>query len=219
MYNPETRDFERRLARLSELSRIVESTLAERADHLDASVSATAATLGEEARDDYIEWHAEDFFILGDELPTLMRYSILVGAEAALESYLGKTCDSFAIQSGAILRHTDLRSSGVDRMREYLKKVGGMPFPDGGEEWVTMKNLRKIRNAFVHADGVVVSDRAAIERWSEDFDGLRISDRGTVTLTETFAERVISSYTTFGTSFDRACQAMQLVPEFPVEDA
>ena len=88
MHNPETRDLKRRLERLSSLARIVEETLEAQLNTLDTKVTIVAATLVGEARDDYIEWHAEDFFMLDDELPTLLRFSILVGAEAALEPTL-----------------------------------------------------------------------------------------------------------------------------------
>jgi hypothetical protein len=214
--NPETRYYVRRLERLSSLSLIVEETLASRLNQLDIDVSAVAETMMGESREEYIEWHSEDFFILADELPSMMRYSIMVGAESALEAYIGKTCDSFATQTAARLKPTDLSGSGIDRMRDYLKKVANMPFPDGGTEWITMKNLRKIRNAFVHADGLVLADREAVRVWSQGFDGLQISDAGTVTLTEDFSQRIISTYQRFGELFDAACERVPLVPEFSV---
>jgi len=146
----------------------------------------------------------------------MMHYSIMVGAEAALEAYIGKTCESFATQTSTRLKHTDLSGSGIDRMRDYLKKVASMPFPDSGTQWIAMKNLRKIRNAFVHADGLVLADRDAVRAWSQGFDGLQISDAGTMTLTENFAQRLISTYLEFGESFDAACDRLPLVTEFSV---
>ena len=125
MHNPETRDLKRRLKRLSSLARIVEETLEAQPNTLDTKVTIVAATLVGEARDDYIEWHAEDFFMLDDELPTLLRFSILVGAEAALEAYISRTCDSYATETSAKVRYTDIRGTGVDRMRDYLKSCAG----------------------------------------------------------------------------------------------
>jgi len=218
MYNPETRDFKRRLERLSSLARIVEEKLEAQLQTLDSNVSMVAATLEGEARDDYIEWHAEDFFTIGDELPTLLRYSILVGAEAALETYISKTCDSYATQAAAKVRYTDLKGAGTDRMRDYLKKVAGMVFPDGGQEWITMKNLRAIRNAFVHADGALSTDSRAIRVWSQGFTGLTISVRGSVTLDVSFAQNVVSAYLRFANTFDEASRCIPLVPLFPINE-
>src|SRR5437016_1913561 len=78
--NPLTRDFTQRLWKLERFADIVEETLVNRAAALDAELETAAVGFREADRQEFYESHAEDFFELSDELPTILRYSIVTAA-------------------------------------------------------------------------------------------------------------------------------------------
>ena len=58
---------------------------------MDSELSEAARDYPQQERDDLIETYASDFAELGDELPTILRYSVLVAADSALEAHLANT--------------------------------------------------------------------------------------------------------------------------------
>jgi hypothetical protein len=84
-HSPLTRYFERKLEKLSDFADLVENTLITRASELDAGLTVEAERFAEAERHEFFEHHAEDYFNLADALPTILRYSVLTGADTALE--------------------------------------------------------------------------------------------------------------------------------------
>src|SRR4051794_612792 len=102
--NPLTREFERKLDKFAGFAELVEETLLNRAAELNARLSLEAEKYPEEDRQDFFEYHAEDFFELADELPTILRYGVLTGADTALEVYLNDSCETYAEVHNATVR-------------------------------------------------------------------------------------------------------------------
>lgn len=210
MHNPLTREFERKLVRLETLAELVEESLAARAAELDARLSAEAESYPEDQRHDFFEYHAEDYFELADELPTLIRYSVLTGADSALEVYLNNTCEAYAEVNGATVTLKDLRGTGIARAREYLRKVARMPFPDLGSQWILVERLHKLRNAIVHEDGYVPPSRTDVRQWCKSIPGLRITGSGVISFSRDFVPSAVAAYQEFATQVDDACVDLSL---------
>ena len=83
--------------------------------------------------------------------PFIVRGSILVMACGVLESFMSTFCDLLYQAQGFALSPGDLRGSGVERARTYIKKVAGLPFPGG--LWPNLLALFNVRHAIVHANG------------------------------------------------------------------
>src|SRR4051812_18611071 len=111
-HNPLSQDFARKLERVHRFGRIVEETLLVEAAALDAQLADESKTLDPDATRELYEFHAEDYIELSDELPTVLRYSILVAADTALEAYLNDTCQTFAEVHKTRLVLSDLTGSG-----------------------------------------------------------------------------------------------------------
>jgi hypothetical protein len=219
-HNPLTRHFERKLERLSGFADLVEQTLVTRSTELDARLSTEAENFAEDERHEFFEYHAEDYFNLADALPTILRYSVLMGADTALEVYLNDTCETYAKVNDATLRLDDLKGTGIERARKYLKKVARIPFPDEKPTWTTVLRLHELRNCIVHADGFVQEKQADLVRRSAMIMGLRITASGLISLDRQFAVSAISAYKAFAVEFDRACVDLGLWrSEFPTENA
>ena len=209
-HNPLTRDLERKLIKLRRLADMVETSLVEQAAALDAQVSQKAERYSDEEKQDFFEYHAEDFYELSDELPTILRYSVLTGADTALEVYLNSTCSTYAEVYDAAIRVSDLRGNGIVRARDYLKKVAKVPFPDSGPEWTRVKRLHQLRNAIVHADGHVAADGPTLQRWAPNMPGLRITTWREISLAREFTDAALDAYRAFSLQVDEACEQLGL---------
>jgi hypothetical protein len=196
------RAFTQRLIKLRRFAAMVEETLVEGAARLDAEL-AGAVTMSEHEREDLVEWYADDFLELGEELPTVLRYAVLTAADTASEAFLNRTCDAYVEVSGARIRVTDLHGAGIHRARDYLKKVAGIQFPDDRPIWTTVVRLHELRNCIVHAEGVVAPSRKELRKWSANIPGLGISDHGVVSLDAAFTKVALDAYETFGAEIDR----------------
>ncbi len=209
-HNPLTRDFERKLIKLQRLADMVEDSLVSQAAELDARLSAEAEKFPEAERQKFFEVYAEDYYELADELPTLLRYSILTGADTGLEVFLTDTCATYAEVHDAILTLSDLRGAGIERARDYLKKVARIPFPDTSSEWTSVKRLHQLRNSIIHADGYVPSDRNDIRKWAPSIRGLQITASGAISLAWDFTGAAIDAYHAFASQVDEACEQLSL---------
>jgi len=220
-HNPLTRDFEIKLVRLGRLADLVEDSLVAQAAELDARVSAEMERYSGEDRQDFYEFHAEDFYELGDELPTLLRYSVLTGADAGLEVYLNDTCATYAEVHQSTVKLADIHGVGIDRARTFLKKVARIPFPDKGPEWMLVKRLHELRNVIVHADGYVAPNRNDVRQWTTQIVGFHITQFGVISLARDFTGAALDAYHAFASRVDDACEQLSLWRSVfpPVEDA
>jgi hypothetical protein len=218
--NPLTRDFGQRLTKLRGFAGLVEETLIARTAALDAELSARAETFPEDERQEFFEFHADNYFELADELPTILRYSVLTGADTALEAYLNNTCETYAELHGASVRLGDLKGTGIQRARQYLKKVAQVAFPDQTPTWTTVIRLHELRNCIIHADGIVETSQKDLRLLSDSITSLHITAHGTISLAREFTEIALDSYEKFAIEFDAACGELDLWRSvFPFEDA
>jgi hypothetical protein len=139
--NPLTRQFQEDLDRLHRYTSGVEKFLAAEAKSLDERVTAGSESLSPEDRQEYFEYYAEDFVEVSEELPTILRYSVLIAANSALEQYLDSTCHSHQKVSKSPVALTDIAGKGIQRAYRYLKKVAGIPFPDQDKPWSAVVRL------------------------------------------------------------------------------
>jgi hypothetical protein len=218
-HGPITRDLGIKLDRLEQFATVVEETLSSKATAFDAEVSAGAASLDHEVRQDYFEYHAEEFAELSDELPTVLRYAVLAAADTALETYLNNTCQTYAEVENAQVRLDDLTGRGIRRARSYLTKVAGIAVP-GGSTWTNVIRLHELRNCVIHADGHVSTSLAELRAWSPSIAGLQITEWGQIRLAREFTSEALKAYRAFAEGVDDACSGLRLwLSVFPVEDA
>ncbi|MDB4908081.1 MAG: hypothetical protein JWO05_2865 [Gemmatimonadetes bacterium] len=209
-YNPLSRFYFRKLDNLQRLSELVEDSLVAQATALDARLAAAAKDLPASEQQDFYEYQSEDYYELADELPTLLRYSVLTGADSGLEVFLNDTCETYANVHKASVSLGDLRGAGIERARDYLKKVARIPFPDTAPEWTILKRLHQLRNAIIHADGYIPPEKADVAKWPASIPGLRISNVGGISFAREFAGPALGTYRAFVEKFDVACDGLGL---------
>jgi hypothetical protein len=216
--NPLTRYFEESLARLGRYTSGVEAFLATEVEALDKRVTAGAELLSPDERQDHVEWYAEDFVELSEELPTTLRHSVLIAANSALEQYLDATCRAHIEVSKSPVVLRDIAGSGLQRAHRYLKKIAGIEFPDQAKAWVDVVRLGELRNCIIHAEGYVHESNAARAEWLGTFPGVRISADRTVRLDALFISEALTRYEQFGEAFDNACPTTLWRTVFDFED-
>lgn len=109
--------------------------------------------------------------------PFIVRGSILVMACGVLESFVTAFCDLLYQAQGFALSPGDLRGSGIERARTYIKKIAGLPFPD--DLWLNLLALFNVRHAIVHANGRL-RDTGRIQSVRQYFPSIAIDANGEV---------------------------------------
>lgn len=85
--------------------------------------------------------------------PNLHRRGELIVLFSFLEHQLDQLCELFAVEQHLKIVHTDLRDTGVDRSRRYLRKVMDLPLDENSSCWQEIKKIQKVRNVVAHNDG------------------------------------------------------------------
>ena len=85
--------------------------------------------------------------------PQYQRQSQLIMIVALFEDYLNQLCLSFKAANTLDVTLTDIKGSGIDRAKNYLKKVVGISFPSQGDSWKKILDAQLIRNIVAHNAG------------------------------------------------------------------
>ena len=78
------------------------------------------------------------------------RKSFLLILYAFLERHLFDLCDLSAGHFKKDLRVRDMSDTGILKCKKYMGKVIGISFGDFNPEWDFIRDLREIRNSYVH---------------------------------------------------------------------
>ncbi len=216
---PLTRDFQVRVEKLRRFATMVEETLVARAAGLEMLLTDQGTQIPSDDRADLFEHYADDMFERADELPTILRYSVLTSLDAAFETHLNDTCATHRPIHSPGISLQDLKGSGTERSRRYLTKVAGIRWPDDDMCWSTVLRLHEVRNCIVHADGAVDLSRGVIEKWASSFPGLRITHDRVVSLDAAFTHAAVDAYQSFALTLDATLAGLSLWQSvFPIEE-
>ena len=209
--NPYTGDLRRGLENVRHFAELSEKMLAAEASSLGNKLVVAAEKYPEAERQDLFEAHAEDFFVLSDELPSILRYSVVTRAQSLVERYLDQTAQAYMELSKPSVRLQDIVGRGLRRSQKYLEKVAGIQFSEEMPEWVEILRLQELRNCIVHADGYPREEAATLKKWIKEAAGIRLSPGGVVTLEPGFSDAAIRSHMRFAEAFDALCKPLGLM--------
>lgn len=134
-------------------------------------------TYGRQPSVDAELWNVSEVF------PHLNRSAVLLSVFAFFEHNLNAVCDTLAKEHGKILRVTDLNGRGLERAKTYISKVIGIAFPATSNSWQELANLRQLRNAIAHRDGLLKEDKG-LKEYITKSDYISIEHDGHVRLHE-----------------------------------
>lgn len=85
--------------------------------------------------------------------PQYQKQSFLLMLISFFEDYLNQLCHSFHFEKGLSCTLKDYSGSGIERAKNYLRKVAKIEVPTGTFSWSKVIEARDIRNVIAHNAG------------------------------------------------------------------
>ena len=85
--------------------------------------------------------------------PQYQKQSFLLMLISFFEDYLNQLCHSFHFEKGLSCTLKDYSGSGLERAKNYLRKVAKIEVPTGTFSWSKVIEARDIRNVIAHNAG------------------------------------------------------------------
>ena len=168
------------------------------AAHIDNSVLEGKLKLAPQMED----WERQDLLQSHHEyyekhFPTKLRYSFVLLVWSTVETQLKATCDRAAKQFRRKLTLADIRGdSTLSRCRKYLEKVVGIKIADTSL-WSEVQTFQKLRNAIIHANGVLKDlhsdrDRRHFNQYFKRNLGLSRDSWGAVAVAPAYCQHILT---------------------------
>lgn len=87
--------------------------------------------------------------------PTILWKSLFLSTYFLLENSLDQICKNLKKSNSYNLTLKDINGNGIFRSSLYLKKVCNIKKPFESQTWTEVNDFNKIRNIFVHSDGII----------------------------------------------------------------
>jgi hypothetical protein len=109
------------------------------------------------SREEHEEILDEEYFLIAETMPVIIRQSLFIAIYALLETYLNEVCALIQREQKLKVSINDLAGNGIFRAKDYLEKVLDFQFPASHKSWQRISNYNRLRNCFVHACGQITS--------------------------------------------------------------
>ena len=144
--------------------------------------------------------------------PHVLRSSLFTTGYGMFEFFMTSLCRELEKHvAGPVL--TDLRGEGIQRARLYLASVAQILFPETAE-WQRLILYGKLRNAIVHAQGDLTSNRhlGAIKQLQAKEGTFALApDESAVTLSRDFTPRFLDTVDAFGLQLNQSLESYIIV--------
>jgi hypothetical protein len=114
----------------------------------------------------------------GSIFPNILWRTTFLHSYFLLESSLDQICKNIQEAENYSLLLKDINGRGIQRASLYLRKVCGITSPFDTQYWSELQDFNKIRNLFVHADGVVEKSNNDIARIVAKYQGITLGNFG-----------------------------------------
>ena len=112
----------------------------------------------------------------GNIFPNILWRTTFLYSYFLLESSLDQICKNIQEAENHTLTLKDLSGRGIQRASLYLRKVCKMTIPFDTKNWVELQDFNKIRNLFVHSDGLVEKTNQDIIKIAAKYKGIEFGD-------------------------------------------
>ncbi len=134
-------------------------------------------------------WGLEVFY------PTTLRESLLVASFSQFESTMNVLCAKIGMAHKCTVALSDLKGSGVNRVRTFLRKVIRLSLPD--HVWAPVIFLNTLRNLVVHNNSQVDSkngEHRKLRKTAEQWPTLEVPEDGRISFRTGFNEKAIDAF-------------------------
>jgi hypothetical protein len=143
--------------------------------------------LDDEEQDEFWDWYIDDYYTYSELYPSILKTSVFISIYSFFEYQLLKQCTNKEILSS-------IKDKGIDKGKEYFKKVFGIHSPFQSENWKFIKDCNKIRNVIVHNGGNMdtildENKQQEIRNIISRVPGLNISKHGNILIENEFCKR------------------------------
>ena len=112
----------------------------------------------------------------GHIFPNILWRTTFLHSYFLLESSLDQICKNVQESENHNLTLKDISGRGIQRASLYLRKVCKVTIPFETKNWIELQDFNKIRNLFVHSDGVVEKTNQDIIKIAAKYGGIKLSD-------------------------------------------
>lgn len=107
--------------------------------------------------------------------PMILWKSLFLSTYFLLENSLDQICKNLKKSNSYNLALKDISGNGIFRSSLYLKKVCNITKPFETQTWTEINDLNKIRNIFVHSDGILPKSATDTIKVCEKYNQIQIS--------------------------------------------
>lgn len=145
----------------------VESFINSEVRKLGKEFDEAVKRLSKEERRDAEDYYS-DVFYQYQEYTEILRRSLFSYIYSVIENMLNDLCNSERESKKLKLSLSDLSGKGIERAKNYLKKVAEIQFPAESGEWQELKVYNLVRNCLVHREGELgdSNDDRTIREWA-----------------------------------------------------
>lgn len=164
-----------RISEFDDYTRELETKFEEDKEHLEKRFAEITKELSAEEESEISDYLSDEYYVIEEIHIGMFRKSTLVSLYSFLENSMSVLCNYVQVRESYRLKLDDLKGRGIERARRYLEKVADINFDSLNDEWGKLKNLNRVRNCIVHADGHV-DQSETLENIVTSTSGLSLKD-------------------------------------------
>jgi|GEM_PF-5287087 len=111
------------------------------------------AKLSQEEKNQFCEWHSEEYGKLEDSFPSVLRDSLFIAIYIELEEKLKFICSVLAYENKCTIPVHEWRGKILEKAKSSLKKDIGISWSVSSKLWDEILKIRRVRNVLVHNGG------------------------------------------------------------------
>jgi len=108
--------------------------------------------------------------------PMILWKSLFLSTYFLLENSLDQICKNLRKSNSYNLTLKDISGNGIFRSSLYLKKVCNIKEPFGSQTWTEVNDFNKIRNVFVHSDGIISKSATETIKVCEKYNQIQLNE-------------------------------------------
>lgn len=139
--------------------------------------------------------------IFYEHFPNLQRRSALICIFSVFENELNELCSLFMNTEQYRIAFKDIKGNGIDRARTYLTNIACVDLEKASTSWEELKNIQKIRNKFVHADGRII-EPGSEQDYINSTNYLCLNNNKEIIIQFGFLKYVLETFQDFCTNVD-----------------
>lgn len=188
--------FENRMSTVLELHELTEQTINTEKLNFQTYLEQEAKGLEEDIKQEFFEFHQDEYFKYRDDFPTISRSSLFLSSFFALENFLHELC--MYLEKHSDLKIEDAKDNGILKYKNFLKQFTKDDHFFGTKTWQKIIFYRDLRNAFAHANGDLrLSTNPKLKDTILKEVNLVITERDDILIKEEFLVEVTSTLNAF----------------------